>query len=111
MYTTGELVVEMDSLSGSYTNDVKSFSDNMYFRSGISKFGAHYKPFDKKEIDTDTVNNVLDVFNTDEQVRVLDLSLNNTRGTLQSIQAKQRDFFVKSKRLNKFEIAFHEKYV
>tara|TARA_R100000479_G_scaffold33554_3_gene13948 strand:+ start:12504 stop:13886 length:1383 start_codon:yes stop_codon:yes gene_type:complete len=111
MYTTGELVVELDSLSESYSNDVQSFSDNMYFRSGISKFGAHYKPFDKKEINLDTVGNVLDVFDSDERVRVLDLSLNNTRGTIQSIEAKQRDFFVKSKRLNKFEIAFHEKYV
>ena len=111
MYTTGELVVELDSLSKSYSNDVQSFSDNMYFRSGISKFGTHYKPFDKKEIDLDTIGNVLDVFDSDEQVQVLDLSLNNTRGTIQSIEAKQRDFFVKSKRLNKFEIAFHEKYV
>ena len=111
MYTTGELVVEMDSLSGSYSNDVRSFSDNMYFRSGISKFGANYTPINKKNIDTDTIHSVLDLFNTEEQIRILDLSLNNTRGTIQSIEAKKRDFFVKAKRLNKFEIAFHEKYV
>lgn len=111
MYTTGELVVEIDSLSGSFTDDIRSFSDNMYFRSGISKFGSNYRPLNKKEIDTDTINDILDIFSQNEQIRILDLSLNNTRGTLQSVQAKKRDFFVKSKRLNKFEIAFHEKYV
>ncbi len=111
MYTTGELVVEIDSLSGDYNNDVKSFSNNMFFRSGMSKFSSYYRPIEKKEIDTDTVNSILDIFSTDEKVRVLDLAINNTRGTIQSVEAKKRDFFVKSKRLNKFEIAFHEKYV
>jgi len=111
MYTTGELVTEIDSLSGDYNNDVKSFSNNMFFRSGMSKFSSYYRPIEKKEIDTDTVNTILDIFNTDEKVRILDLAINNTRGTVQSVEAKKRDFFVKSKRLNKFEIAFHEKYV
>ena len=38
MYKMSELFVEIDSLSASYTKDIKVFSENMYYRSGVSKF-------------------------------------------------------------------------
>jgi lipopolysaccharide export system permease protein len=33
------------------------------------------------------------------------------RGTLQSVEAKKNEFKIKTKRLNKFEMALHDKYV
>src|SRR5690606_14688448 len=38
MYNISELRVEIDSLSDSYTNDINSYTKNMYFRSGVEKF-------------------------------------------------------------------------
>ena len=38
MYNISELYTEIDTLSVEYSRSIKAFSDNMYFRSGVSKF-------------------------------------------------------------------------
>ncbi len=107
MFNVKELIVEIDSLSGSYTKDIQNFDENMYFRSGISKFENYPKP----ENDTlKPIKTVLDAFDPRLQPDVANLALNNVRGTLQSIEAKKVEFKEKTKRLNKTEIAFHEKF-
>lgn len=109
MYQVHELVVEIDSLSRSYSNDIKAFSENTYFRSGIEKFN------DERVVDTveakKPVETILDVFSEKRKTDVTDLALNNVRGTLQSVEAKKIEMKTKVKRLNKHEIALHEKYV
>jgi lipopolysaccharide export system permease protein len=108
MYNLSELFVEIDSLSKGYTRDIKLFSDNMYYRSGVSKFND--KQIEPKQL-PDTVRNVLDIYKPRQQSNILSMALNNVRGTLQAIDAKKTEFQIKTKRLNKHEIALHEKYV
>ncbi|MCT8340990.1 LptF/LptG family permease [Flavobacteriaceae bacterium TK19130] len=111
MYNVEELNFEIDSLSRSYTNDIEAFSKNMYFRSGINKYNYTESADDTLTVDMDTVPSIVELF--DESIkkqRLIDLALNNANGTLQSIAAKQNEFKNKTKRLNKFEIALHEKF-
>lgn len=108
MYKMSELFVEIDSLSSSYTNDILVFADNMYFRSGMNKFENNSlisRPTN------DTIKRVLDIYPPQIQTNVINMALNNAKGTLQSVASKKNEFKMKTKRLNKHEIALHEKYV
>jgi lipopolysaccharide export system permease protein len=108
MYKMSELFVEIDSLSHGYTRDIRTFADNMYYRSGISKFSDDKI---RENPDADTIKDVMDVYARPLQVNILNMALNNVRGTLQTVRAKKVEFQIKTKRLNKHEIALHEKYV
>lgn len=108
MYNMGELFVEIDSLSTSYTKDIRIFSENMYYRSGVSKFRD--KNF-KDTLSLDTLQSIVTIYKPKQQPELVNLALNNVKGTLQSVAAKKNEFKVKSKRLNKFEMALHDKYV
>ncbi len=108
MYNMSELFVEIDSLSKSYSKDIKVFSDNMYYRSGISKFRENNN---RDTTAIDTLQSILNIFNAKKQPELVDLALNNVKGTLQSVNAKKNEFKIKTKRLNKFEMALHDKYV
>ncbi len=107
MYNVGELVVEIDSLSKSYTKNMKLFSDNMYYRSGISKFR------DRKFKDTTQhkhIDTLLNLFSPGQQSAIVKMALNNIRSTLQSVKAKKIEYTIKTRILNKHEMALHEKY-
>ncbi len=107
MYNVGELVVEIDSLSNSYTRNMKLFSDNMYYRSGISKFR------DRKFKDTTQhkhIDTLLNLFSPGQQSDIVKMALNNIRSTLQSLKAKKIEYTIKTRILNKHEMALHEKY-
>ena len=107
MYNVNELVDEIDSLSGSYTKSINAFSSNMFFRSGLSKF----KDLKVKKIDTvQPINSILDIYSPKRQSEVVTLALNNVKGTLQTIGSKKVEYQIKTKTLNKHEIAFHEKF-
>ncbi|PKA84464.1 lipopolysaccharide export system permease protein [Ulvibacter sp. MAR_2010_11] len=108
MYKISELFVEIDSLSNSYTKDIAVFSENMHIRTGATKFGI------SQPVKPDTIRpftTIVDFYNEKQQSEILDLALTNVRGTLQTVKAKKTEFQIKTKRLNKHEIALHEKYV
>ena len=108
MYKMSELFVQIDSLSKGYTEDIKVFADNMYYRSGMSKFDDKQVRINKS---SDSVTDILELYQPQLQRNIISMALNNARGTLQSITAKKVEFQIKTKRLNKHEIALHEKYV
>jgi len=107
MYNVSELVVEIDTLSQDFNESVVRFADNMYFRSGATKLNDE----EVRDVKApDTLNTILDVFVSNQQTKILETALNEVRGTIQSADAKKRDFKDKIKRINKHEIALHEKY-
>ncbi len=107
MYNISELHVEIDSLSKSYSKDIESFTDNMYYRVGVSKFQEN-NPADT--IPYKAVSSLLDIYSPIQQSQIIKLALNNAKGTLQTIDAKKTEFKNITKRLNKNEIALNEKY-
>nr|WP_321160814.1 LptF/LptG family permease [Aureitalea sp. L0-47] len=108
MYKMSELFVEIDSLSVSYTEDVSTFADNMYYRSGISNFSDEKV---RQVEGSDTLDKIIDAYQPQLQINIVNMALNNVRGTIQSTRSKKIEFQIKTKRLNKHEIALHEKYV
>nr|WP_262898424.1 LptF/LptG family permease [Aequorivita echinoideorum] len=107
MYKISELRVEIDSLSQSYSKDIESYASNMYMRSGVGRFKA---PVTTNDTVSKKAENLLDIFNTQRQLDIAKLALNNAKGSLQTIDAKKLEFSNITKRLNKTEIALHEKY-
>ena len=112
MYKASELRAEIDSQSQRYTTSMKSFAKNMYFRTGISKL-TNLKNKNKPKKNSQQIkltDTLINLFNEKQQAEISKIALNNIKSTLQSVEAKKRDYFNKSKRLNKYEIALHEKY-
>ena len=107
MYNISELRVEIDSLSDSYSNDIEAYAQNMYYRSGVEKL-REYKV--SETANPPQINTILDLYNPTQQLHIVKLALNNAKGTLQTVDAKKVEFKTKTKRLNKTEIALHEKY-
>jgi len=115
MYNVTELRAEIDSQSVRYNNNIKAFSRNMYFRTGISKFKLQDKNKTKNPSKKDTIlfqkkDTLLNLFNAKHQSEIVKMALNNIKSSLQSVEAKKKEYFIKSKRLNKYEIALHEKF-
>ena len=108
MFNMRELYFAIDSLSNSYSKDIQVFSDNMYYRSGLTKF--HDKN-NKDSLVHDTLKSIIKIYPINRQPDIISMALNNVKGTLQSIDAKKNEFVLKTVRLNKFEMALHDKYV
>lgn len=107
MYKVSELFVEIDTLSHSFTKDIQVYGNNMYYRTGVNKFNDTLR----RKIKRDTVHKeILSVFVDRQQSEIVETALNNVRGTLQSLNSKKVEFQIKTKRLNKHEIALHEKF-
>ena len=107
MYNISELRVEIDSLSDSYSTDIQSYTKNMYYRSGVEKLKEN-KISDSAR--PPAISSILEIYNPAHQLQIVKLALNNAKGTLQTVDAKKVEFKNKTKRLNKTEIALHEKY-
>jgi len=108
MYRISELKMEIDSLSDKFNQDIKKFPEDIKVRSGITTITSNFKP---ETSDLRPVDNIMDVYNDVEQRQILELAISNVNGAVQTINAKKIDFQNKQKRLNKYEIALHDKYV
>lgn len=107
MYRASELFAEIDTLSNSFTKDIRLFGENMYYRTGVNKF----RDTTRRRVTKDTVySEILDVFVERQQSEILETAINNVKGTIQSLNSKKIEFHIKAKRLNKHEMALHEKF-
>ncbi|MEH6765360.1 LptF/LptG family permease [Aequorivita antarctica] len=107
MYNISELRVEIDSLSDSYSKDIEAYTKNMYYRSGVEKLQENQIA---ESAQPPAISSILEIYNPTQQLQIVKLALNNAKGTLQTVDAKKVEFKSKTKRLNKTEIALHEKY-
>ncbi len=108
MYKISELIPEIDRLGEDYSSDIKIYTGNMYFRSGINQFAD--STYTKKNIAKDFTN-VLNLYDQKQQSLILGTAVDNARSTLQAVNAKKENYRNRTKTLNKHEIALHEKYV
>ena len=107
MYPISELIPAIDTLSDNFSTDIKTFANTMYLRSGVPSIGENYAPKEPK----DTVYNPLDAFQPIDQKKIIQIAQSRVSGTLQTLEAKKDEFFLKRKNIIKHEIALHEKYV
>lgn len=106
MYRINELRYEIDSMSKHFSSDLKNFPQTSYIRSGISTLNAGYKTesVEKK------YDHFMDAFTPGQKKQLYESALSNLYNTNESIKAKAKDYENQLKRLNKYEIALHEKY-
>lgn len=108
MLKISELNQTIDSFSNSYNEDLSRFSQNMYSRTGITNLAIT-----SEEVDSVPAieNTVLEIFDPYRSTQIINLALGNVNGSVASLHGKRTEFKHAEKRLNKFEIALHEKYV
>ena len=108
MFNMSELFVEIDSLSKSYSKDIVAYGNNTYYRSGISKLESTKlvaKPIN------DTITSFLQLLPERRRPEIAKMAVSNVKSTIQYLDSKKNEFKIKTKRLNKFEMALHDKYV
>ncbi len=113
MFTISELRQEIDSLAHRYSYDIKTFTEETYFRSGITQLYPRKTQGNKDtpEYIIKDRQELLDRFTEKQQDDLLTAAINNVKHTQQQVTAKQKDFSKRVTQLNKHEIALHEKYV
>ncbi|MFD2518417.1 LptF/LptG family permease [Salinimicrobium flavum] len=109
MLKISELKQTIDSFSTSYNQEVDGLTRNMYNRTGLSTMSTEVKP----RIDTvhDVNKGILPLYEPYRASQIINLALGNVNGAVTTIDSKRAELVQASKRLNKFEIALHEKYV
>lgn len=108
MLKISELTQTIDSFSTSYNADLSRFSENLYNRTGLHNLSRNFTPRDSTVV---IENTVLDIFDAYRSSQIINLALGNVNGAVASLTTKRAEFKQAEKRLNKFEIALHEKYV
>ena len=108
MLKISELNQTIDSFSTSYNQEIQTLSRNMYNRTGLENLKREIKP---KDTVLDLEEGILPLYETHRAAQIVNLALGNVNGTLSTITTKQTELQQAAKRLNKFEIALHEKYV
>ena len=107
MYPIAELIPAIDTLSRNFSTDIETFANTIYYRSGVGNMSNNYSP--KNPLDS--IYNPLDAFQAYDQKKIIQIAQSNVSGTLQTLEAKKDEFFLKRKNIIKHEIALHEKYV
>ncbi|HLU51474.1 MAG TPA: LptF/LptG family permease [Flavobacteriaceae bacterium] len=107
MFKTNELRYEIDSMSRHFSSEIKNFPENVYIRSGISTLSSGFTPGKNLK---QKPENLIEIFTIGQKRQLYESALNNLNNTIQNIIAKETDYKRQEKRLNKFEIALHEKY-
>ncbi len=108
MLKISELNHTIDSFSTSYNNEVEILSKNMYNRTALESLKNEVKP---KDSITNLENGILPLYEPYRAAQIVNLALGNINGAVTTLNSKQIELTDASKRLNKFEIALHEKYV
>lgn len=108
MYKISELNTELDSLSKDYSENIRKFSDNLVYRTGFTTIEENYKPAKEKK---GSVQHPFDAYKIQDHSKILGFAIFNIKNSKSTIKAKGSDYKNRKTRLNKYEIALHEKYV
>lgn len=108
MLKISELTQTIDSFSTSYNESVQSLSRNLYARTGVISLNKDLKPKDTVQ---DLGKGILPLYEPYRASQIINLAMGNVNGALATVDSKKAELTMSRKRLNKFEIALHEKYV
>ena len=106
MLNVKELDSSLQVLSEKYTKSRTDFGENFVNQSNFTPI----KDFKLPEVDT-IQEVLLDNYNLSDKVAILQAVKSNINNSITSIDRRKKIHAIDVKRLNKFEIAIHEKYV
>ncbi|HEY0092057.1 MAG TPA: LptF/LptG family permease [Flavobacterium sp.] len=109
MLNVNELGYTLDSLNKNFKNDVKSFSDNIYQRTGVvtSARGTVKSANTGENIPM----NLLGKLSEADKAKVLNVASGNVTNTLFSIESSKLEMEDKQKNINNHYIALYDKFV
>jgi lipopolysaccharide export system permease protein len=110
MLKISELNRTIDSFSTSYNQEVEMLSRNLYNRTGLINMSADL-PAEETDSISDFSEGILPLYEPYQASQIINLATGSINGAVATVTAKQSELTLASKRLNKFEIALHEKYV
>jgi lipopolysaccharide export system permease protein len=109
MLNISELRFTIDSLNTNYKKDLRSYTENIYLRTGVNN--TYYQP-DSTQVRTKvSSNNLLANLSDSQKSEVVKIAFSNIENTVFSIDSSIFDMQAKQKRINKHWIALHDKYM
>ncbi len=109
MLDVEQLNYTIDSLKNNRKNDYTAFSKTLYNRSTYGVLNTSINTIKSDSLYTG--KNVLDIFNTNNKIQILNLAINSSNSTRQIIESNIKTFEVKAVLMNKHIIALHDKFV
>jgi lipopolysaccharide export system permease protein len=109
MLNISELRFTIDSLNTNYKKDLRSYTENIYLRTGINN--TYYQP-DSTQVRTKvSSNNLLANLTDSQKSEVVKIAFSNIENTVFSIDSSIFEMQAKQKSINKHWIALHDKYM
>lgn len=109
MLNVNELKFTLDSLNKNYKKDLKSFTENIYLRTGVTNI-YYSNPTDsqaKKLIGTDLLKNI----NKEKKKEIFKIAISNIENTGFSIDSSVFEMESKAKNINSHWIDLYDKYM
>ncbi|WP_159020532.1 LptF/LptG family permease [Algibacter sp. L3A6] len=101
-----DLNTAMDSLIVKQKNENAGLAKNLINRSSVNKIYRNTK----KDIDTIYTGPILDVFETSDKIKMVELTLKGAASTQQTISQKVKSYKIAKTNFNRHIISFHEKF-
>ncbi len=108
MLNVSQLNRAIDTLEKKKKQDYTSLSKTLYNRTTYSALNLNIEPAKK---DTLFNGEILDLFNTNKKVQILNLAINSSNSTRQILDSNKKTFEIKAIFLNKHIIVLHDKFV
>ena len=109
MLTTNELRYTIDSLQKNYKTDITSYTDNITQRVGFQKSTQPEVKIKKPKKKFNP--NLLDYFNSNQQLDILNLATSNLESVKYSLETSNTEFKSKQININGHLIALYDKFV
>ena len=98
----------IDTLDKERKDDLKALSNTLYNRSTYTALNLN---IDKNEKDSLYTGELLDLFNLQNKLQIINLATNSANSTTQIIESNKRNFATKKIWYNKHITALHDKFV
>ncbi|HET8753393.1 MAG TPA: LptF/LptG family permease [Salinimicrobium sp.] len=108
MLKISELKTTIDSFSTAYNQEIEQFASNIYNRTGIQATNMNLESADTI---TQIKDSFLKLYEPHQVMQIINITAGRINGAISILNAKNFTFKQTEERLNKFEIALHEKYV
>ena len=106
MLDVNGLNTTIDSLALKYNSEKETFAKNLHGRSGLTR-----KPLPNKKVrDTVFTGDALEIFDTKEQIRLVESALKSALSSKQLVIANEKKMSFSKNWLNRHVISLHEKF-
>lgn len=111
MLNLNELSFTIDSLNQNYTKDIKSFTENIYQRSGVVSNYNYAHPGVTITVPKANASNLLENLDESRKREILKIATNTVDNTSFSIDSSMIEMKEKQKNINRHWVALYEKFV